>query len=103
MRRSPRVEKTMTLAGALLTSLVAFCTQWPIIDLPYPDVDRPGGPAAPSAEAQVEEAIVRYARLREPRARASPRPQISQVRIEGARASALLVTAERSERLEPQR
>ena len=92
----------MTLAGALLTSLVAFGTQWPIIDLPYPDVDRASGPAAASAEAQVEEAIVRHARLRDPRAGAS-RPQVSQLRIEGSRATALVVIAERSERLQLER
>jgi hypothetical protein len=93
----------MTLASALLTSLVAFGTQWPIIDLPYPDVDCAGGPAAPSAEALVEEAIVRHARLREPRGSAAPRPRISQLRIEGGRASALVVIVERSERVQLER
>lgn len=94
----------MSLPHALLSSLVAFGTQWPIIDLPYPDVDRHGaGAAVPSVETQVEEAVARYARSRSvPPLPAERKPEISQLRIDGARATALLTTGERSERLQLQ-
>lgn len=92
---------TMSLSSALLSSLVAFGSQWPIIDLPYPDVDRMGGGASvPSVDSRVEDAVARFARTREPRALPQRRPDISQVRIDGPRASALVTTGERSELLQ---
>lgn len=92
---------TMSLSSALLTSLVAFGSQWPIIDLPYPDIDRIGGGiSVPSVETQVEDAVARYARSREPRALPQRRPEISQLRIDGARASAIVTTGERTELLQ---
>ena len=94
----------MSLPHALLSSLLAFGTQWPIIDLPYPDVDRLGaGGAVASVEAQVEEAVARYARSRAvPPIPAARKPEISQLRIDGARATALLTTGDRSERVQLQ-
>jgi hypothetical protein len=97
------VENTMSLGNAFLISLVAFGAQWPIIDLPYPDVDRSGGAGIPSAEAQVEEAIVRHVRLREPPAAAPRKLEVSQLRIDGTRATAVISSGERSERLRLER
>ena len=89
---------TMSLSSALLSSLVAFGSQWPIIDLPYPDVDRMGGGASvPSVESRVEDAVSRFARTREPRALPPRRPEISQLRIDGPRASAIVTMGEHSE------
>ena len=93
----------MPLPSALLSSLVAFGTQWPIIDLPYPDIDRMGGGIAVApVETQVEDAVVRYARAREPRSTPPRKFDVTDLRIDGARATARLTTGERSERLQLQ-
>ena len=94
----------MSLTHALLSTLVAFGSQWPIIDLPYPDVGGAGGPGeVVTIESEVERALLRHARLREPRATPSRKPEISQLRIDGHRASALLIQGDRAERFQLQR
>jgi hypothetical protein len=94
----------MSLTHALLSTLVAFGTQWPIIDLPYPDVGGAGGAAeVVTIEAEVERALLRHARLREPRSQPGRKAEVSQLRIEGSRASALLTQGDRAERFQLQR
>ena len=94
---------TMSLSLALLSGLVAFGTQWPIIDLPYPDTDHAGsGGVRGYAEIQVEEAVVRHARGRDPRG-PERRPEISQLRIDGPRATVTVTTGARREVLQLQR
>lgn len=83
----------MALAGAFLCSLVAFGAQWPVGDLPYPDVDVRDG-AGPSAEMQVRDAVVRFERARDAGHAPPPLAQISRLRIDGSRASALVSTSE---------
>ena len=77
-----------THVGAAV-AMVALGTQWPVIDLPYPDV--PDGGGAPEllvpAETQVQQAICRYSR-----AHHGPRPDIAQLRIDGTRATALVTS-----------
>jgi hypothetical protein len=94
----------MSLTHALLSTLVAFGSHWPIIDLPYPDVGGSGGASeVVTVEAEIERALLRHARLREPRSAPARKAEISQLRIEGPRASALLTQGERAERFQLQR
>lgn len=76
-----------------LAGIVAFGTQWPVIDLPYPEVPEGGGavPAAPCPEKAVEAAVRWHA------ARIDPEADITQVRIDGDRATALLTSPSRIE------
>ena len=83
----------MAFPGLFLCSLVALGTQWPIIDLPYPDVD-PLVAARPPVEAQVRDAVVRFERSRDSPRTAARLAEISRVRIEGTRATARVSTAE---------
>jgi hypothetical protein len=83
-----------------VAGLVAMGTQWPVIDLPYPDVpDAPaetgaGAWTVETAEAQVESAICRYVHQGRPLARPA---EISQLRIDGTRATALVTSGSRIE------
>lgn len=86
----------MALAGAFVCTLVAFGAQWPIVDLPYPDVDARDG-AGPSAEIQVRDAVVRYERSRDAGRVPPPQAEISRMRIEGSRATVIVSTSERVE------
>jgi hypothetical protein len=81
---------------AWMVGIVALGAQWPVIDLPYPDV--PEGAGAPSTawpvEQQVEAAICRHVHLRHP----VPRNiDIAQLRIDGTRATALVTSGSRVE------
>ena len=80
----------------LAIGIVAMGTQWPVIDLPYPDVPEGGGaPAgARTAEQEIERAICRYTHLGHPMA---PRADIAQLRIDGQRATALVTSGARVE------
>jgi hypothetical protein len=81
---------------AWVVSIVALGAQWPVIDLPYPEV--PDGAGAPVAawpvDQQVENAICRHVHGRNPSA---PRIDIAQLRIDGARATALVTSGSRVE------
>ena len=81
----------MSWSHVWLAGAVAFGAQWPVIDLPYPDVPDGGGvvPAAPCPEKAVEAVVRRHA------ARIDPEADITQVRIDGARATALLTSPAR--------
>jgi len=83
----------MSWSHVWLAGIVAFGTQWPVIDLPYPDVPEGGGvvPASPCPEKAVEAAVRRHA------ARFDPDADITQVRIDGSRATALLTSPARIE------
>ena len=93
----------MSLNHALLSTLVAFGSQWPIIDLPYPDVGGSGGAGeVVTVEMEVERALVRHARMRDP-AHSARKPEVTQLRIDGPHASALVTLGERAERIQLQR
>jgi len=83
----------MAWSHVWIAGIVAFGSQWPVIDLPYPDVPDGGGasPAAPCPEKAVEDAVRRHI------ARIDPAADITQVRIDGARATALLTSPTRIE------
>ena len=86
----------MAWTQVMLAGIVALGAQWPVIDLPYPDV--PEGAGAPVAawpvEQQVEHAICRHVRQWHSAPR---RVEISQLRIDRARATALVTNGERIE------
>jgi hypothetical protein len=85
----------MPLSSVVLAGLLAMGPQWAIIDLPYPEVtEMQSAGGAPSAEAAVAGAALEYARARQPGTR---KPEVSQVRIEGSRASAVLSFGNRTE------
>ena len=83
----------MSLSHVFLAGIAAFGMQWPVIDLPYPEVPEGGGvvPAAPCPEKAVEAVVRRHA------ARFDPEADVTQVRIDGDRASALLTSPSRIE------
>jgi hypothetical protein len=87
----------MAWTHVFAAGLVSMGSQWAVIDLPYPDVPESasasGNGAAP-VERQVELAICRYAHQHSAQ---GPRPDVSQLRIDGARATALLTTGNRVE------
>ena len=81
---------------AWTVGIVALGAQWPVIDLPYPEVLEGGGApvAAWPVEQQVEAAICRHVHSGQPLARAI---DISQLRVDGARATALVTSGPRVE------
>jgi hypothetical protein len=89
-----REAVAMTWMHGVIVGIAAFGTQWPMIDLPYPEVPDGGGAVAPvlapapTPEQQVEAAIVRHA----PTAPPGRRVDIAQLRIDGTRATALVTT-----------
>jgi len=83
----------MALPSLFIFSLVALGTQWPIIDLPYPEVD-PIEAAGPLVEVQVRDAVVRFERSRDSPRTAARLADISRIRIEGTRATARFSTAD---------
>jgi hypothetical protein len=93
----------MSMTHALLSALVAFGNQWPIIDLPYPDVGGGGAGEVVTVETEVERALVRHARMRDPAGHPGRKPEVSQLRIDGPRASAVVTFGERAERVQLQR
>ena len=86
----------MAWRQAMLVGVVALGAQWPVIDLPYPD--EPEGAGAPvaewPAEQQVESAICRHVRQWHPAPRGG---EITQLRIDRMRATALVTSGPRVE------
>jgi hypothetical protein len=81
---------------AWMVGIVVIGAQWPVIDLPYPEVPEGGGApvAAWPVEQQVEAAICHHVHSRYPVARGI---DISQLRVDGARATALVTSGPRVE------
>lgn len=86
----------MGVSGVVLASLLAMGPQWAIIDLPYPEVTAYEAAGAASPQAQVSEAALAWARARDGGKAEAARLHVSQVKIEGPRASAVLHAGERS-------
>lgn len=87
----------MAWTHVMVAGLVSMGSQWAVIDVPYPDVmdeGGGGGVAATPVEQQVQRVICRYAHSQAPR---GARPDIAQLRIDGARATALVTTGQRIE------
>ena len=85
----------MAISSLLLAGVLAMGPQWSIVDLPYPEVKAPEtmGGYTPSAEVQVNEAVVNWVKRHGPTGR---KHEITQLRIEGPKASARVVFPDRT-------
>ena len=85
----------MALGNIVLVGLLAMAPNWAIVDIPYPEA---GGSAeaqsAPTPEAQVAEALSRYARGRSVSLR---KGDIAEIKVDGPRAIARLSLPNRTE------
>jgi len=84
----------MGISGLLLAGVLAMGPQWTIIDLPYPEVkssEAVGGYAQPE-EARINESIAGWV------ARTAPgrKHEVTQLRIDGPRASARVILPDRT-------
>ena len=86
----------LELSSVVFVGLLAMAPNWAIVDIPYPD--SPGGVhhALPSTESQVADALTEYARGRSV---ALQKGDISDLKVEGARATARLHLGARFERV----
>ena len=87
----------MVLASSVvLVGLLAMAPNWAIVDIPYPDAKGGVHHALPSLESQVTDALLEYAK-----GRSLPvqRGDISELRVEGAKASARMHVGARFERV----
>jgi len=85
----------MAISSLLLAGVLALGPQWSIVDLPYPEVKAPetmGGYTAPT-EVQVNEAVTNWVKRHAPAGR---KHEITQLRIEGPKASARVVFPDRT-------
>lgn len=84
----------MAISSLLLVGVLAMGPQWSIVDLPYPEVkasDSMGG-YTPSTETQVNETIAAWVKRNNP----NRKHEVTQVRIEGPKASARIVFPDRT-------
>jgi hypothetical protein len=84
----------MAISSLLLAGVLAMGPQWSIVDLPYPEVKAPDsmGGYVPSTEAQVNEAIASFVKRTSP----GRKHDVTQVRIEGPKATARIVFPDRT-------
>ena len=85
----------MAISSLLLAGVLAMGSQWSIVDLPYPEVKAPDtmGGYTPSTEVQVNEAVASWVKRHSPAGR---KHEITQLRIEGPKASARVVFPDRT-------
>jgi hypothetical protein len=84
----------MSISVLLLAGVLAMGPQWSIVDLPYPEVrasDSMGG-YVPSTETQVSETIASFVKRTNP----GRKHEVTQVRIDGPKASARIVFPDRT-------
>lgn len=84
----------LMLGSVALAGLLAMAPNWAIVDIPYPEASGGSATHAPTAESLVFDALQEYARARFP---ALKKGDISEVRIEGPRATARVVLGHRTE------
>ena len=84
----------MAISSLLLVGVLAMGPQWSIVDLPYPEVKAPDsmGGYTPSTEVQVNETIASWLKRTTPHRK----HEITQVRIDGPKATARIVFADRT-------
>ncbi len=85
----------MAISSLLLAGVLAMGPQWSIVDLPYPEVKAPEtmGGYTPSVEVQVSETITNWVKRH---SAAGRKHEITQLRIEGPKASARVVFPDRT-------
>jgi len=84
----------MAISSLLLAGVLAMGPQWSIVDLPYPEVKAPDsmGGYTPSTETQVNESIAEWVKRTNP----NRKHEVTQVRIDGPKASARIVFPDRT-------
>ena len=84
----------MAISSLLLAGVLAMGPQWSIVDLPYPEVKAPDsmGGYTPSTETQVNESIAEWVKRTSP----NRKHEVTQVRIDGPKASARIVFPDRT-------
>ena len=84
----------MAISSLLLAGVLAMGPQWSIVDLPYPEVKAPDsmGGYVPSTEAQVNETIANWVKRTSP----GRKHDVTQVRIDGPKATARIVFPDRT-------
>ncbi len=85
----------MALSGILLAAALALGPDWAIVDLPYPDVQRPGG--KPTPEEQVAEAAAEHIRARDPKRPPHRKLLMSNLKIDGTKAWVRVTDGDRTE------
>jgi hypothetical protein len=85
----------MSISSLLLAGVLAMGPQWSIVDLPYPEVKAPEtmGGYVPSTETQVNETIAAWVKRNSPAGR---KHEVTQVRIDGPKATARIVFPDRT-------
>lgn len=84
----------MAISSLLLAGVLAMGPQWSIVDLPYPEVSSPEtmGGYTPSTETQVNDTIASWVKRTNP----GRKHEVTQVRIDGPKASARVVFPDRT-------
>ncbi|HEX5130699.1 MAG TPA: hypothetical protein VFV90_13175 [Usitatibacter sp.] len=84
----------MAISSLLLAGVLAMGPQWSIVDLPYPEVKAPEsmGGYVPSTETQVNETIASWVKRTSP----GRKHEVTQVRIDGPKATARIVFPDRT-------
>ena len=84
----------MAISGLLLAGVLAMGPQWSIVDLPYPEVKAPEtmGGYTPSAEVQITDSIGAWVKRTSP----GRKHEITQLRVEGPKASARIIFPDRT-------
>jgi hypothetical protein len=84
----------MAISSLLLAGVLAMGPQWSIVDLPYPEVKAPEsmGGYVPSTETQVNETIASFVKRTSP----GRKHEVTQVRIDGPKATARIVFPDRT-------
>ena len=83
------------LSGLLFSALLAIGPDWAIVDLPYPEVAKPG--EKPTAEQQVAEAAAEHVKSRDPKRPATRKLLLSNLKIDGNKAWVRVTDCDRTE------
>lgn len=84
----------MPMSALVFAGVLAMGPQWSIADLPYPEVKAPEtmGGYTPSTETQVNDTIASWVKRTSP----GRKHEVTQVRIDGPKASARIVFPDRT-------
>ena len=86
----------VVFSSVVFVGLLAMAPNWAIVDIPYPDQTGGNHHASPSVESRVTDALLDYAK-----GRSLPlqKTDISEVKVDGAKATARLHLGARFERV----
>jgi Ser/Thr protein kinase RdoA (MazF antagonist) len=86
----------VAVSSVVFVGLLALAPNWAIVDIPYPDSNGGAHHALPSTESQVTDALLEYAKGR---SLALQKGDVTDLKVEGARATARLHVGARFERV----